>query len=173
MLNMTNKCSIIAISSYLFKILIMKCISFACKKGREKMANSKSMLAKRLRELRKERGFTQIDISDLIQISNTTLSQYESGKRMPGFAVLSQLCQLYETTTDYILGMSDEKLLPSTSISISHKEMSTLELIKRTYPPIFDSLIDCCELEKDDLELIKVLIDTIVKQQKNRQPDDR
>lgn len=58
----------------------------------------------RLISLRQDKGLTQNDLANLVQISRSALSLYELGKREPDFSILSKLAQFFGVTTDYLLG---------------------------------------------------------------------
>lgn len=61
----------------------------------------------RLAELRKEYGFTQKKLAQKLNISQTGYSPYEAGRSLP-IDILIRLAEIYETSTDYILGLTDE-----------------------------------------------------------------
>ena len=63
----------------------------------------------RLRDLREDRDLTQQWIGDYLNIRQNTYSQYESGAREIPLAALIKLSELYHTSVDYILGLTDEK----------------------------------------------------------------
>ncbi|MFF5993427.1 helix-turn-helix transcriptional regulator [Lysinibacillus sp. KU-BSD001] len=71
-----------------------------------------SVLAKRLKELREERGYFQKFVADELGIKSNTLSGYENGSRMPDPAMLSKLANLYKVSVDYLLGRTD---IPNTN----------------------------------------------------------
>lgn len=63
----------------------------------------------RIKDLREDRQLTQCEISELLHIRQNTYSQYESGKRQIPISFLITLAEFYETSTDYILGLTDER----------------------------------------------------------------
>ena len=71
--------------------------------------------AERLRELRDGTGRTQQEVVDELQkitgeiISRQTVSKYENGTIDPPFELLVAFSRLYHVTTDYLLGVSDDK----------------------------------------------------------------
>ena len=67
------------------------------------------MLAKRLRELREENEYTQKDIADKIGLTKSAYGYYERGKSVPDAQTLVQLSKIFDVTTDYLLGLSDDK----------------------------------------------------------------
>ncbi len=58
----------------------------------------------RLIHLRKINGYTQWDVSELLDISRSTLSKYEKGLLMPNIENLIKLADLYNVSCDYLLG---------------------------------------------------------------------
>jgi len=66
-----------------------------------------------LSELRKDRGLKQSDVSKLTNISVSSISAYETGSRYPGVDVLTSLSEVYEVTTDYLLGLSSSDISPA------------------------------------------------------------
>jgi transcriptional regulator with XRE-family HTH domain len=61
----------------------------------------------RLRERREKFHKTQLDAAKHLGISNVQLSRYESDDRKPDPAMLSRFAEYYRTTTDYLLGRTD------------------------------------------------------------------
>ena len=60
----------------------------------------------RLQELREARGLSRTQIAEVLCLSRSGYSYYESGKRQPGPEVLSALADYYGVSTDYLLGAS-------------------------------------------------------------------
>lgn len=58
----------------------------------------------RLRTLRKEAGLTQEELGKRIQLGKQAISQYERGVREPDYEILSYLCDVFNVSTDYLLG---------------------------------------------------------------------
>ena len=63
----------------------------------------------RIKDLREDKQLTQREVSELLHIRQNTYSQYESGKRQIPINFLITLAEFYETSTDYILGLTDER----------------------------------------------------------------
>ncbi len=62
----------------------------------------------RLRELREDRDYRQTTIADFLHIRQNTYSQYENGQRQLPLGLLIRLAQFYQTSTDYILELTDD-----------------------------------------------------------------
>ena len=62
----------------------------------------------RIRNLREDHDLKQEDIARLLHCTQACYSNYETGKRDIPTEVLIQLARLYHTSTDYILGLTDD-----------------------------------------------------------------
>lgn len=62
------------------------------------------VLGNRIKQLRISKGLTQQELADALHISNTTLSQYESGKRQPSNQVLLEFGKFFDVSVGYLLG---------------------------------------------------------------------
>ena len=63
----------------------------------------------RIRELRKEKGYTQVKIQMLTGIDQSDYSKIESGKRYFTFEQCRKLAIALDTSMDYLAGLTDEK----------------------------------------------------------------
>ena len=63
----------------------------------------------RLRELRKEKGYTQTKMQMLTGIDQSDYSKIESGKRYFTFEQCKRIALALETSMDYLAGLTDEK----------------------------------------------------------------
>ena len=66
------------------------------------------MFPERLRQLRKEKGLTQVTLAETLGVSKGTVAMWETGKRMPGFDMLARLSELFDKRVDYIIGTSED-----------------------------------------------------------------
>ena len=63
----------------------------------------------RLRDLREDRDLTQKQLAEILGMSQTGYSKYETGENDVPSAVLIQLARFYNTSVDYLLGETDQK----------------------------------------------------------------
>ncbi len=61
----------------------------------------------RLKDLREDRDLSQQQISDYLDMKQPQYSRYERGLRDLPTDVLIRLAKLYKTSTDYILGLTN------------------------------------------------------------------
>lgn len=65
-------------------------------------------IGRRLKEARKNAGYTQADVAKIFNIKQQAYARYESGTIELNYDKLIYLCQLYDVSADYILGIEDE-----------------------------------------------------------------
>ena len=63
----------------------------------------------RIRDLREDRDLTQTDLARYLKCSQVCYSHYELGKRDIPTEVLIRLGAFYQTSVDYLLGLTDEQ----------------------------------------------------------------
>lgn len=61
----------------------------------------------RLKILRKERGLTQSDLANYLNTSKANVSRWELGDHEMSYSTLNELASFFDTTIDYLLGVSD------------------------------------------------------------------
>ena len=71
-----------------------------------------NVLGERIRALRVESGMTQEELAEMIRVSNTTLSQYETGARIPSDAVKIKIAEIFQVSVDYLIGFSHTRNHP-------------------------------------------------------------
>ena len=70
------------------------------------------MFAERLKELRAEKGITQVQLAEAMGVSKGTIAMWETGKREPNFETLNDLSEIFDKRIDYILGYSKDASSP-------------------------------------------------------------
>ena len=69
----------------------------------------------RIRELRMQYHMKQSDVAKLVNLSPTTISNYELGIREIDAPTICRLCEVFGCTADYLLGRS---FVPSSELSV-------------------------------------------------------
>jgi transcriptional regulator with XRE-family HTH domain len=64
--------------------------------------------AKRLKELRNEKGLSQEELANAIKSSTNAVGMYETGKRMPREEILERIKGFFGCSYDYLFGFSDD-----------------------------------------------------------------
>ena len=60
-------------------------------------------LAKKLFELRKEKGWSQEKLAEQINVSRQSISKWESGQVLPEIEKIIEISKIFQVTTDYLL----------------------------------------------------------------------
>ena len=68
-----------------------------------------NQFGKKLRELRKEKGLSQKDLGELLNVCNQAVSFWETGSREPDLDTLRDIAKYFDTSVDYLLGREIEK----------------------------------------------------------------
>ena len=63
----------------------------------------------RIRDLRRDRGMTMKELGAILGVSESAISQYETGKRQPDNETLLRLSEFFGATVGYILGAEEQK----------------------------------------------------------------
>ena len=67
------------------------------------------IMFKRIRDLRNDKDISQRELAAKLGMSQTGYSKYETGENDVPTAILKELANLYNTSVDYILGLTDER----------------------------------------------------------------
>lgn len=69
-----------------------------------------TVLSERIKELRKKRGFTQDQVAEMLNMKRANFSSYETGRTIPPSNTLGDLANILNTTTEYLLGHTDNPI---------------------------------------------------------------
>ena len=73
-------------------------------------------LSDKLIELRKEKGWSQEDFAEKLDVSRQAISRWENGSALPDAQNLFRISKLFNVSADYLLndGHEGEKTIPAT-----------------------------------------------------------
>lgn len=66
------------------------------------------MIYERIRNLREDKNLTQKQIGEILNMTQTGYNQYEIGRNDVPTQILIKLANFYNTSTDYLLGLTNE-----------------------------------------------------------------
>lgn len=69
----------------------------------------REILAKRLKECRKEKGFTQCQVAIYCDITEKAYQNYELMTREPKLEILIKIADLFDVSLDYLVGRTNTK----------------------------------------------------------------
>ena len=65
------------------------------------------MFNKRLKELRKRKGYTQKELATLIGYDQSMVARWEKGESEPTASEIKNIAVLFDVSSDYLLGIED------------------------------------------------------------------
>lgn len=83
----------------------------------------------RLKELRLEKGQTQKELANAIEVGRTTISEYESGKIVPKQEGLLKIANHFNVSVDYLTGVSNERATRKQNVSDLDALLNTIHHI--------------------------------------------
>lgn len=76
-----------------------------------------------LKELRKSKNMTLKELGILINVSESAVSQYESGKRSPDYSTLVKIAEVFNVSVDYLLGrQANTKMTRHSNLEVVRKD---------------------------------------------------
>lgn len=67
------------------------------------------MMSDIIRELREDKGLTQTELANILNVSRQSISGYENGLVEPTISTLIKLADLYNCSLDYLTGRTKER----------------------------------------------------------------
>lgn len=103
----------------------------------------------KLRELRKKNGLTMKELGRKVGVAESTISQYETGKRQADYEILLKISDFFGVSVDYILTGKEPEKTPT----------PIAEYIQSQDPKQGDFIVKFNSLSPDDQEEILAIID--------------
>ncbi len=75
------------------------------------------MLNERIKQLRTERGLSQVDLAKILNVSKQSISNWENDNIQPSIEMLIKLSRVFSVSTDFLLGEDSRKYLEITGLS--------------------------------------------------------
>lgn len=82
--------------------------------------------AERIKELREANGMTQTGMARKLSVTRSTVNAWEMGTNKPSIDKLSDIADLFQVTTDFLIGRSSEQI-----IDVSRLDHEGIEVTRR------------------------------------------
>lgn len=89
--------------------------------------NSEKIWFKNLQKAREAKGFTQVKLAMEAEVSQQSITYYETGTRVPSLEVACKLAKILDTTIDYLIG-NDTHILQK-YYELSSKDKDTIAIM--------------------------------------------
>ncbi len=103
-----------------------------------------SLLGKRIKALRMERGMTQQQLGELINVTKVSICGYEKGTRNPTLQTLTDLAQVFGVDINYFLGLDTTVVAEDSEpyqVAMSHEEVVFIMELRKN-ARIYEMLIE-------------------------------
>ena len=94
------------------------------------------MLTKRLTELREKNKISKKDIAQNLKISLRSYQRYEKGERNPDSDILLKIAILFNVSTDYLLGLTNNSRISNSIIKTNQKYSDAALAIAKKYDDV-------------------------------------
>lgn len=93
------------------------------------------MLNERIRKLRLERNWSQVDLAKKLNVTKQSVSNWENDNIQPSIEMLVKLAAVFSVSTDYLLGLEERRYLEITGLTdveIAHIQLFVGDLVERS-----------------------------------------
>ncbi len=111
-------------------------------------------LGQRLRELRQNKKMTLKEVGDYLELTPVAISCYEKETRKPSHQIIQKLADLYETTSDDIIGIQNDS--------------SNMKTILNSKTLHWDGI----PLREDELNIIKQILQLRLKDKEDHEKNE-
>jgi transcriptional regulator with XRE-family HTH domain len=120
--------------------------------------------------LRKEMGMNQMELAKYLRLSQQTISKYENGKADPDKETLIRLSELFNVSTDYIIGNSDKRDHSELTYKDNRNIAKTLDVLKDQIDNNESGELNYngIEVTDDDAELLMDALDMALRRIKKK-----
>ena len=105
----------------------------------------------RIKELRTLHQWTQAQLAQKLNISKQAISQYEHGVRRPDHETLTAICDIFNVSTDYILGHDGVTMRLVDPLEgqmpLFNEEWSMIEAYRLADPGIREAVLKLLDVE--------------------------
>lgn len=82
-------------------------------------------IGERLKQLRLEKRLRQDQVARLVNVEKSSISMYENGLRQPSYQTLVRLATVFNVSTDYLLGRTNDRPLDLSGLTAAEVALIT------------------------------------------------
>lgn len=110
----------------------------------------------RVRELRKQRNITQAKLGELLGLAQQSIGAWETGRAYPDVDGLISLSKLFDVSTDYLLGITDDprpvtqpsELIADNQATATAKQMTDEQLAAALPEDVREAVLALIRIER-------------------------
>ena len=91
------------------------------------------MLSERIRQLRQDRGISQVDLAKRLNVTKQSVSNWENDNIQPSIEMLQRIADICSVSTDYLLGRENRRYLEISGLTdeeIAHIQTIVSDITK-------------------------------------------
>lgn len=91
------------------------------------------MLSERIRQLRQDRGLSQVDLARRLNVTKQSVSNWENDNIQPSIEMLQRIADIFSVSTDYLLGRENRRYLEISGLTdeeIAHIQTIVSDITK-------------------------------------------
>ena len=111
----------------------------------------KTTFGETIKQLRVKKDLSQKDLAAMLDICNTTLSQYEKNKRAPKFDTLLKLADILGVSTDYLLNANSDQEQYG---SFQTAELRQIEKLKASHKSLYTQMLCLSDISPENQEAV-------------------
>lgn len=77
----------------------------------------------KIKELRIAKKMTQEQLATRLGLVKASISAYEQGTKYPSLEVLVNMCQVFNVSADYLLGLSDNRKIKGSALTDEQEKL--------------------------------------------------
>lgn len=101
-----------------------------------------------LKKLREKEKMTQVELSKKLNVSPSTIGMYETGRREPDYENLKRIAEIFNVSTDYLLGFNPARKLHADE---NKKFLDSFLALKKSDKSIVIAMVDRLNNRNADL----------------------
>ncbi|PJW13929.1 transcriptional regulator [Geobacillus sp. Manikaran-105] len=127
-------------------------------------------LGEMLKQLRKQRRWTQEELAEQLNVSRSQISKWENGSLLPDIQSLEKLCHLFNVSADFLLGseLGQREVLREVKRLYGETEMGEKTLAVVDYVlrnrEISDAVYTLAKLPEKKRKHVETMLITIIKE---------
>ena len=88
-------------------------------------------LNENIKKLRLQYGFSQVELANKLNVSKQCISNWENDNILPSIAMLVKMADLFNVSTDYLLGRTADSAINATGLT--EEQITHIRLLIRAF----------------------------------------
>jgi len=124
--------------------------------------------SERLAELRKKHKMTQQELANKLGVSRGTIGMYEIGQRDPDTETVAEIAEIFNVSTDYLLGRTDDPNPPEKTI-----DDEIMSIMREMGPDVAIMFYDLKGMSQEEKENLKIFLQGLKARRKEKGEEEK